>query len=1559
MARNEGGPTSSLDRLKVLDKTFDTLEQRIDEAARILNIRLEHGQHPALVAAGHKQRLDLPSYGRHEFVLRWILEKLKTQPEARSTVAAWSLAWHVVQDMSLASCVRTLGPSGVMSSVRDALIERFPSENSSFSTTSVLQDGQESGKVSKKSKKRKSTSDTNTPGDSDDMDTHIRLFANIAMLVQVMVSKSGYLQTGQDTVLKHQMHAALRLDGEVRTQMMKHWLLALVCIIGRPKNKHLSSSAFLSSNTFLLLDVWNLQALPTSAERDASVQSFCTECGWPLFLLLSYLRMETESRDSSDAVSPKLKEAIEGLQRLFAAQVLMPARRAVLEPTSEAAQTTPSEKSPRLLDFIRPICEKVEALKQSKDSDVDGQSQLQVAQLGLSGMVDVAVRSIRFNTPKRKQHEMPWINSLIMALQCLTSQDASTTVRGRHFVTNSSLAGMLSILLERKLSLSAETLTFIIEHHCHLPSADSSQPQHSLDTPQAGGDSPPDFALLAKIIAMDAGPFTRDSKGENSLAERTFRALAIYASFSDLDPLSLIKSTDVQAMIKLWRNSIAIPLMHAFARSRSLLQYLSLWHAFIPRLGDEKTYKEWSLLADEHLQSALQETLEQSLTFDQITQVLKELSDNQSGSCKEIRRPDASKGKRESTQPTGCEHDSCWPLAVRTDQDKVFATEKSPGSGLIILNAILGAIHSDDLIKQLSEPFRCLIEHVSGDIVSGTYNDKTKKPSDQADKIFEDVYQHGWACLIRLNELWLPVAAAEIYPVRGSSMNNDVKPAVVFDQGKKLTNLATAEAAFSTISKSNARMTSNDPSVKLRVEGRLAIALEYLIQFVAMRNRMPELESVSKWILRELCHTDVEYLRGAKFDAHIEESIIDFAFGARSVAASYPQILSKVIKRYPQVWPLLSHDKRSGMLSRLVSSENQSTDFGMNELISSICDSSSKTTGSQSSRTATIQDELFESLLSIAENHSNQDWLADILINVWPELLLSLQQRQHVIDWAIAKLAKGKHDESEDKTGHLKTAVLLAIMVKMSGQAFGTPTDLADGDRFWKLTDRIQYDEKTDIQALFSRFCSNVFDVVGKWLEDTKATLLETLSKRLVKELKKTKSRAMTPSKMLLASHVIAFADSKQFSTLELPHTDPEVVESFSKQLIEGEQNSTISSQILQIVPQSYWQKGSSSIGKALESTMAQASEVHAASDVSKSSEVVQHDADSLSWALSVGDLGSREALQLVRSLVNLLSQHHLSPTTYAIVYDAFEKSCNEYMGDKMVLIDELMGLDMQIQPQALALVNVLINSLNRSQLDASGSLGPATRLVSSLTARLAQESRTRMHSGLTNCITTILRSKPFLISQHNLESLLACIHKLLTPASPALSGKAASAIYTNICTLMQAILQFHRSSLGGRIHLITPVLIQLTSCLFIPHKGNKNQSIFRHPPWLSADRPLMPIHASRFARVLTLLCNPPQSTISRRRSGLIDETRKVRLYVGQHIQYVLHAFVRMLLHGRLGDGVRDKLTPGLWAIIDVMDMSGSEESRIKVLGASMNKAELALLRREYEAWKAGGSWKG
>lgn len=121
--------------------------------------------------------------------------------------------------------------------------------------------------------------------------------------------------------------------------------------------------------------------------------------------------------------------------------------------------------------------------------------------------------------------------------------------------------------------------------------------------------------------------------------------------------------------------------------------------------------------------------------------------------------------------------------------------------------------------------------------------------------------------------------------------------------------------------------------------------------------------------------------------------------------------------------------------------------------------------------------------------------------------------------------------------------------------------------------------------------------------------------------------------------------------------------------------------------------------------------------------------------------------------------------------------------------------------------------------------------------------------------------------------------------------------------------------------------------------------------------------HAQRVSRLLENLCNPPQSDVSRRRHDpshdLVDATRKARVQVGQHVQFVLHYVCTLILNGRLGEGMRDALTPGLWAVIDVVEI-GSDESRgVKALSAGMSNAERAVLRGMFEEWRRFGSWSG
>lgn len=212
----------------------------------------------------------------------------------------------------------------------------------------------------------------------------------------------------------------------------------------------------------------------------------------------------------------------------------------------------------------------------------------------------------------------------------------------------------------------------------------------------------------------------------------------------------------------------------------------------------------------------------------------------------------------------------------------------------------------------------------------------------------------------------------------------------------------------------------------------------------------------------------------------------------------------------------------------------------------------------------------------------------------------------------------------------------------------------------------------------------------------------------------------------------------------------------------------------------------------------------------------------------------------------------------------------------------------------------------------------------------------------------------------------IATVTTLASPSSPVQSVKQASPIFEGLCSITQSLLQFHRSSLGGRFHLLVPLMQRLLACLFVPSTrdaGTTNR--FKHPAWLESTSASLSLkHAQRYSRLLENLCNPPQSNVSGARGkstpDLVDETRKARMHVAQHAPHILHYFCTLILHGKLGEGMRGALTPGMWAIIDVAEIDADDSRGIKALSASMGNADRAILRSVWEDWRRfGGAWKG
>ncbi|KAK6435190.1 hypothetical protein LTR95_008620 [Oleoguttula sp. CCFEE 5521] len=222
------------------------------------------------------------------------------------------------------------------------------------------------------------------------------------------------------------------------------------------------------------------------------------------------------------------------------------------------------------------------------------------------------------------------------------------------------------------------------------------------------------------------------------------------------------------------------------------------------------------------------------------------------------------------------------------------------------------------------------------------------------------------------------------------------------------------------------------------------------------------------------------------------------------------------------------------------------------------------------------------------------------------------------------------------------------------------------------------------------------------------------------------------------------------------------------------------------------------------------------------------------------------------------------------------------------------------------------------------------------------------VHRAATSCILTALTDKSFLVKQHLAELTLAILHHLASDRA----SRAYPLIYLDICTLFSALLKHHRAKLHDRLHLLIPVLQSLLTALFTPIRPSA--STFR------AHKPLGPKQARSFTRLLTLLCNPPAHHSHKAKSGsnnLIDTSRVARRHVGSFVPILLHTYCAQILTGTLGEGVRELLQPGLWAMVEAMESRGPEQK--DALSAGMNGSERAVFRGVHQEWKRVGKWDG
>jgi len=271
----------------------------------------------------------------------------------------------------------------------------------------------------------------------------------------------------------------------------------------------------------------------------------------------------------------------------------------------------------------------------------------------------------------------------------------------------------------------------------------------------------------------------------------------------------------------------------------------------------------------------------------------------------------------------------------------------------------------------------------------------------------------------------------------------------------------------------------------------------------------------------------------------------------------------------------------------------------------------------------------------------------------------------------------------------------------------------------------------------------------------------------------------------------------------------------------------------------------------------------------------------------------------------------------------------------------------------------VLLSTIEDHGKDSAEPRTAISNVFVKLCGRLWRTPNYREFSFVAQAMALVLRQKPWAMTQWGIDSVVGAITITLSPSGPAFPPQHANGVYQHLCGLTSALLALHRTKLGGRYHLLIPLLQAMLRCLFNPDpKRARTSKPTTPPPWLSARAAKLDVSsAAAYARILTALCDPTVSSVTafKRRAGaeLNDETKRARDTAGQYLHYLVMQYARCQLEARIAPEFRDALLPGLYAVLDVLSVE-----TLRTLNAAMDAQGRAIFKGLYEDWRRFGRWK-
>lgn len=282
----------------------------------------------------------------------------------------------------------------------------------------------------------------------------------------------------------------------------------------------------------------------------------------------------------------------------------------------------------------------------------------------------------------------------------------------------------------------------------------------------------------------------------------------------------------------------------------------------------------------------------------------------------------------------------------------------------------------------------------------------------------------------------------------------------------------------------------------------------------------------------------------------------------------------------------------------------------------------------------------------------------------------------------------------------------------------------------------------------------------------------------------------------------------------------------------------------------------------------------------------------------------------------------------------------------------------------SLLLAGLAVSTLSEIEERGSKAAQDVSSLCTAVTGAMQKSTSLEEFSLAAECLDLILRSHPRAVSQWNIDHLLSSVSSIIVTSSSfedrLMSSDSVDTVYIRSCRLLGRLFGLYRQQLGGRYHLIVLALQNLMAALFAPTR--KRQRRHDHPVVPNGQSrlhsPLTASHAVHFSRLLSSLCDPTVSAVSRPsqagpgRDALVDQTKRAKHIAGQHLRILVQSYTRCMLDTPAPPEIRAALAPGLYAVLDAM----APETK-RALNASLDMSSRAIFKTLHEDYTKFGKW--